>query len=352
MSKDNFYLISGPCSAESFEQLGAVAQEVKQAKYFYALRAGVWKPRTSPGCFEGYGEVALRWLTKIKETHNIKIMVEVASAEHVALCIKYGVDVLWIGARTTGSPFAVQEIADALKDTPDIPVWVKNPVSPDLALWIGAIDRLQQVGIKKVGAIHRGFRQYNFTPYRNAPMWEIMLELKQEKQEIPIICDPSHISGDRRHLKELCQTAINMETDGLMIEVHPCPDEALSDSAQQLTPDAFFKIYSSLIFRDSYTVSDKIEQYRTVLDDLDKELLSMLSHRMKRAVEMGELKKKENISVLQFERWKKVMDTCSKQCEELGLNKEFVDKILSVIHTESIRLQNKIFETNEDCNFK
>ncbi|MDR2556823.1 MAG: bifunctional 3-deoxy-7-phosphoheptulonate synthase/chorismate mutase type II [Bacteroidales bacterium] len=361
MSKNNFYLISGPCSAESLEQLDAVAREVRLAKHFYAMRAGVWKPRTSPGCFEGYGETALQWLAEIKKKYNIKIMVEVASAEHTALCIKYGIDILWIGARTTCSPFAVQEIADSLKDTPDIPVWVKNPISPDLALWIGAIDRLQHAGIKKVGAIHRGFRQYNFTPYRNAPMWEIMLELKQEKSDIPIICDPSHIAGERRYLKELCQTAINMETDGLMIEVHPCPDQALSDNSQQLTPEEFFKTYSSLIFRNDYTISNKIEQYRTVLDGLDNEILSQLSHRMKIVAEMGELKKRENISVLQFERWKKVVDCYCKQCEKLNLNKEFVDKILSVIHTESIRLQNKIFEdedvhllnkTNEDSNFK
>jgi chorismate mutase len=347
MSKDRFYLIAGPCSAESFEQLDVVAEEVKRAKHFYAFRAGVWKPRTAPNCFEGYGEIALQWLSKVKDRHHIKIMVEVASAEHVELCMKYGVDVLWIGARTTGSPFAVQEIATALTSYPDIPVWVKNPVSPDLALWIGAIERLRQAGSKQVGAIHRGFRQYNFKPYRNAPVWELMLELKQEMSDMPIICDPSHIAGNRSYLKEICQTAINMETDGLMIEVHPCPDEALSDSEQQFTPEKFFEIYSSLLFRHDCASSDKIEQYRTVLDGIDKELLSLISHRMKLVAEMGELKKRENISVLQFERWKKMMDSCYKQCEKLGLRKEFVDKILSVIHTESMRLQNEIFESEE-----
>ncbi len=347
MLENKFKLVAGPCSAESFGQLDIIAEEVKRAKNFYAFRAGIWKPRTSPGCFEGYGETALQWLAEIKKKHNISTMVEVASAEHVSLCMQYGVDILWIGARTTGSPFAVQEIADAMTAFPNIPIWVKNPISPDFALWIGAIERLQVAGVKNVGAIHRGFRQYNFKPYRNAPMWELMLDLRYQKPEIPIICDPSHIAGDNQYIESLCQTAINMETNGLMIEVHPDPEKALSDSKQQITPERFFKIYSSLIFRNDNTNIDKIEQYRTILSGVDNELLSLLAHRMKLIAEMGEIKKNENMSVLQLNHWEKVLKKCEKQCDKLGLSKKFVNEILSVIHKESVHVQNEIFDRKE-----
>ncbi|MGC6432606.1 MAG: chorismate mutase, partial [Crocinitomicaceae bacterium] len=301
------YVIAGPCSAESPEQLLKVAQELKANGSTNLFRAGIWKPRTRPNSFEGMGDIALPWLIDVKKETGLGVTIEVANRQHTELALKAGVDVLWIGARTTVNPFAVQEIADVLRGV-DIPVLIKNPVNPDLELWIGAFERLANVGITDLGAIHRGFSVYKHPKYRNVPNWEIPIALRERLPEIPIICDPSHITGNRDLLLEVSQKAMDLNFDGLMIETHPTPDKALSDAAQQLTPEKLFELFQNLILRTnqmSELDSSQLDHVRTKIGQLDNELFEILTERMNLAEVVGDFKREHNITILQQEHWEK-----------------------------------------------
>lgn len=340
-------LIAGPCSAESYDQMISTAKAI--AEYFpeNIFRAGVWKPRTRPNSFEGMGEAALVSLKKVKELTGMKSATEVASARHVELCLKYEIDILWIGARTTGNPFSVQEIAEALNGV-DIPVLVKNPLNPDLQLWIGALERLNNAGIKKIIAVHRGFHTIEKSPFRFIPYWNIPLELKTLIPELPILCDVSHITGNRNLIQVIAQEAMNLNMDGLMIETHINPDEALSDSVQQITPKQLYNILSKLQIRKS--VSDdiifktKIEELRLELDYTNIELLKLLSQRMKISEEIGYYKKENNVAIFQLERWKKTISQIIEQGKSFGLDENFLKNLFSQIHSESIKKQAEIMD--------
>ena len=343
-------LIAGPCSAESEEQVLETAQKIA-ANFPHALyRAGAWKPRTRPNQFEGKGELALEWLSKVKKTTGLKVTTEVAIPRHVEQAIKYGIDVLWIGARTTVNPFLVQELAEALRGV-DIPVMIKNPLHPDLQLWIGAIERFSNVGAVKLAAVHRGFYTFEHSEYRNAPRWELVYELKSLFPELPIICDISHIAGTTSLLQMVAQQAVDLNLDGLMVETHRNPSQALSDAQQQVTPDQLFEMISSLRFRypgfTQEVINTRMAGIRKKIDELDTLLLSNLSHRMDLAREIGELKKEHNVSILQLERWKEVMEQCMNKADEKGLYREFVRNIFIQIHDESIRLQSAILTGSE-----
>ncbi|MCM1169374.1 MAG: bifunctional 3-deoxy-7-phosphoheptulonate synthase/chorismate mutase type II [Bacteroides sp.] len=339
-----FTLMAGPCSAESREQL------LRTAGFFAdynarnpqlpvrVFRAGVWKPRTRPGSFEGMGEQALAWLAEVRETYRLPVSTEVATARHVELCLRHGIDQLWIGARTTANPFLMEEISQALQGCGN-PVWVKNPISPDLALWLGAIERVSRHSKGKVGAIHRGFGMYNSLPYRNSPLWEIAVEMKRSHPEIPLLCDPSHMGGKRAYLPELAQNGLDLEMDGLMLEVHPSPAEAMSDAAQQVDFEGFEQLLSGLVFRKAGCSSVKMAQIRHILDEVDDELIQVLARRMQLVKELGRLKKEENLSVLQFDRWNEVVKRMASLAERQGLDKEFVQQILNCLHAEAIRVQ-------------
>jgi chorismate mutase len=337
-------LISGPCSAETKEQVADTCQQIA-ALGIDILRAGIWKPRTRPGSFEGLGSIALPWLIEAGKTNKLPVCCEVANAFHVQEALKHGVDILWIGARTTVNPFAVQEIADALQHK-DIPVFVKNPVNPDLELWIGAIERLNKVGIRKIAAIHRGFSVYNSPKYRNQPQWEIPIELHRRYPNLEIICDPSHIAGKRALLYEIAQKALDLNFDGLMIEAHIHPDQAWSDALQQLNPEGLDKLLKQLTSRQ--TESDnpdylrKIHAFRELIDQLDSETLDLIDERMKIVRKIGHYKKASNIAVLQIERWKYVREMCIKKAEKLGISSKFVEEFISTIHNESIDQQTTI----------
>ncbi len=337
-------IISGPCSAETEEQVAVTCAKIAD-QGVHILRAGIWKPRTRPGSFEGLGSIALPWLIKAGKQANLPVCCEVANAFHVQEALKYGVDILWIGARTTVNPFAVQEIADALKGK-DIPVFVKNPVNPDLELWIGAIERLMEVGIRKIAAIHRGFSVYNSPKYRNQPQWEIPIELHRRYPNLEIICDPSHIAGKRALLYEIAQKALDLSFDGLMIESHIQPDKAWSDALQQLTPDGLQKLLERLTTRqidtDNPSYQRKINAFRELIDQLDSETLDLMDERMKIVRKIGQYKKASNIAVLQIERWIYVREMCIKKAEKLGISSKFVEEFISTIHNESIDQQTKI----------
>lgn len=347
-----FTLIAGPCSAESKEQLMETAAFF--ARYnagspripVNVFRAGIWKPRTRPGSFEGLGEKALEWVVETKEMHGLPVAVEVANARHVELCLRYGIDQLWTGARTTANPFLMEEIAHALQGCSN-PVWVKNPISPDLALWLGAIERISRYAKGTVGAIHRGFGMYNSMPYRNAPLWEIAVEMKRNHPEIPLLCDPSHIGGKREYLSELAQNGLDLEMNGLMIEVHPMPDCALSDASQQVNFEQFVQLVSGLIFRNAGHSSAKMTRIRHILDEVDDELIQLLAHRMQLVKELGQLKKEENLSVLQFERWNKVVERMTASAQQQGLDMDFVRQILNCLHSEAIRVQKDILQRKD-----
>lgn len=340
-------LIAGPCGAESRAQVLETAAFL--ARYNAArpplpvkvFRAGAWKPRTRPGSFEGMGEKALEWLAEAKKTYGIPVTTEVANAAHVELCLRYGIDQLWIGARTTGNPFLMEEIASALEGCSN-PVWVKNPTSPDLALWLGAIERIGRHAKGPVGAIHRGFGMYNSKPYRNAPLWEIAVEMKRSHPEIPLLCDPSHIGGKREYLAELAQNGLDLEMNGLMLEVHPTPADALSDASQQLDFAQFEQLMSGLVFRKADGCSVKMARIRHILDEVDDELIQLLAHRMQLVRELGQLKKEENLSVLQFDRWNQVVERMTASAQKQGLDLDFVRQILNCLHSEAIRVQKDI----------
>jgi chorismate mutase len=337
-------IIAGPCSAESQQQMLNTAKELKKHNNLL-FRAGVWKPRTRPNSFEGIGEKALKWLDIVKKETGLKTTTEVANAMHVEEALKYDIDVFWIGARTTVNPFAVQEIADALKGT-NKPVMVKNPINPDINLWMGAIERFCSVGLTKIAAIHRGFFAYNNIKYRNIPQWQLPIELRQRIPGIPIICDPSHISGNRDLIFDISQKAIDMNYDGLMIETHINPDEALSDNAQQINPEQLNKILNDLVVRNSeienVEFKSSLGELRIQIDDLDNELLDVLKRRMNVAEKIGEHKKEKGVTILQSKRWKELLYSRIQHGVKNGLSEEFMSKLLKAIHQESINRQTKI----------
>ncbi len=338
------FLMAGPCSAESAEQVLQVARELKKSEV-HLFRAGVWKPRTRPNSFEGVGEAGLKWLKDAKAETGLPVTVEVASPHHVELALKYAIDVLWIGARTMVSPFAVQGIADSLRGI-DIPVIVKNPVNPDLELWIGGIERIYNSGISNIAAIHRGFSTYDKSKYRNKPLWEIPMELKRRFPSLPLICDPSHIGGKRELLLQLSQKALDLNFDGLMIEVHPNPDEALSDAQQQITPEIFSLLLHQLVIRkrnaESSIAFSSLEELRTLIDKLDEHLLETLSERMNFAEQIGLFKKENDIAIFQPERWNDVVNRVKYLASEKNLSEDLMLKIFDYIHKESIRKQSKV----------
>lgn len=337
-------IIAGPCSAESEQQVFETAKALKEAGV-EVLRAGIWKPRTRPGSFEGVGSDGLHWMQRVQKELGMKVSTEVANVKHVYEALKAGVDMLWIGARTTANPFAMQEIADALKGT-DIPVLVKNPVNPDVELWIGALERLNMAGLKKIGVIHRGFSTYGKHKYRNTPQWQLPIEIKRRFPEMLMICDPSHISGKREYIHEISQQAMDLGFDGLIIESHICPEIALSDAAQQVTPTSLHEILSQLVIRDvdseNLEYKENIDELRARIDEIDGELLDLLSGRMKVADEIGRYKKENNITILQPNRWDKILAKVFVKGEERGLDSEFLEKVFKAIHQASIDRQTKI----------
>lgn len=331
------FVIAGPCSAETEEQLLTTATQLSQ-KGCRNFRAGVWKPRTKPGHFEGHGEPALAWLKTVKAETGMNIATEVATAEHVELALKYGVDILWIGARTTANPFAVQAIADALKGM-DVPLLVKNPVNPDLELWIGALERLNQAGLKRLAAIHRGFSSFDKKVYRNMPMWQIPIELHRQIPQLPIICDPSHIGGRRELIAPLCQQAMDMGFEGLIVECHCNPDEAWSDASQQVTPEVLDFILSLLVVRDEHFTTEGLARLRRQIDDADEQLLAILAKRMRISRDIGQFKKEHNMTVLQAGRYNEVLEKRMAQGQLCGLSTAFIKRMFEEIHEESVRQQ-------------
>lgn len=330
-------VIAGPCSAETEEQVMDTAKQLaKNGIKIY--RAGIWKPRTKPGGFEGVGEIGLPWLQKVKEETGMYVSTEVATAKHVEAALKAGIDILWVGARTSANPFAVQEIADSLKGV-DIPVLIKNPVNPDLDLWIGAIERIYNAGIRKLGAIHRGFSSYDKKIYRNLPQWHIPIELHRRLPNMPIICDPSHVGGRRELIASISQQAMDLSFDGLIIESHICPDKAWSDASQQITPDILQFIINKLVIREGVQTTESLADLRLQIDNIDNDLLEMLSKRMRISREIGTFKKEHNMPVLQANRYDEIMQKRVILGESMGMSPEFVTKILEAIHEESVRQQ-------------
>lgn len=330
-------VIAGPCSAETEEQVMTTAKQLAAAGV-KIYRAGVWKPRTKPGGFEGVGSPALKWMMETKKETGMHMSTEVATEKHVYEALKYGVDMLWIGARTTANPFAVQEIADTLKGV-DIPVLIKNPVNPDLELWIGAIERLYNAGIKRLGVIHRGFSTTDKTIYRNIPQWHIPIELKRRFPTLPIICDPSHIGGARNLIQKISQQAMDLNYGGLIIESHCTPDEAWSDKAQQVTPAALKEIIENLVIRDTMQTTEDLSVLRDQIDDLDNELLQLLAKRMRVSREIGHYKLEHDMPILQTKRYDQILTDRAYQGERMEMSGEFIKKVLEAIHSESVRQQ-------------
>lgn len=344
------FIISGPCSAETPDQLMDTALRLARTGKVSLLRAGIWKPRTRPGSFQGIGEPALQWLIEAGQAAKLPVTTEVANAQHAEAALKAGVDVLWIGARTTVNPFSVQEIADVLQGV-DIPVIVKNPINPDLDLWIGALERFHLSGITKLMAMHRGFAGVNSGVYRNAPLWEIPIALKAQYPQLPIICDPSHIAGKRDLLAGIAQKALDLDMYGLMIETHPDPDKAWSDAAQQVTPERFHEILSSLHLRTTGSTHHGIDamlELRKRIDEIDKHLLHALAERMTIVRRIGEHKKEKDITILQLERWREILETRVELANDLGLSEEFVIKMLELIHKASIKAQSNIMNKEDE----
>jgi chorismate mutase len=337
-------VIAGPCSAETEEQVLKIAHELKNSDVSI-FRAGIWKPRTRPGGFEGVGEIGLKWLQKAKAETGLLMATEVANANHVKLALEHNIDVLWIGARTTVNPFAVQEIADALKNTDKI-VLIKNPVNPDLSLWIGGVERLYNAGIKKLGVIHRGFSTYEKTKFRNNPEWQIAIDLQNKFPNLPLICDPSHITGKRDMIQEVSQQALDLNYDGLIIETHIDPDNAWSDASQQVTPATLKQIFVDLKMRketdENAEWNKAMTMQRAYIDELDTKLIEILGKRMKLAEKIGQLKKEKNVAILQNKRWNEILGRMILDGEEKGLNEDFVLRIYKAIHQESIAHQEKI----------
>jgi chorismate mutase len=342
--------IAGPCSVETPEQLDSTVGELAKLG-FKIIRGGVWKPRTRPNSFEGLGSIALPWIQDLQLKYNVQFAIEVASPYHVEQALEHGIGIFWIGARSTVNPFTVQEIANSLRGL-DVPVFVKNPVNPDLALWIGALERINQAGIKRLGAIHRGFSNFNDKVYRNSPTWQIPLELKTRYPDIPLINDPSHISGRRDLILPVSQMALDLNFDGFIIESHIDPDKAWSDSAQQLKPTALNDLIRQLQTRipavDNPLLESQLEIIRGHIDEVDRELLEVLSRRMKLVEKAGEYKRLNNVAIFQMERWKKVFETRPEWAKALQINPEFVKELFNIIHTESIKKQEEIMEGKLD----
>ncbi len=344
-------IISGPCSAESEEQMLATCRQLKDLNV-NVLRAGIWKPRTRPNSFEGYGVKALPWLKTVKEELGLPFAVEVANPQHIEEALKYGVDILWLGARTTVNPFNVQEIADVLKGV-DVPVMIKNPINPDLALWIGAIERIYNAGIRKMAVIHRGFSSLQSSKYRNIPTWQIPLELKTHIPNMPLIGDPSHIAGAREYLQEIAQKALDLNYDGLMIESHIDPDNALSDAKQQVTPEGLRTLLSNLKIRIVRSQSNDVElinqldDLRDKIDEVDRELIEILKTRMSLVERACEYKRENNITIFQVERWNEIFRSRSEWAKKMEMNTEFIAEVYKLIHIESIRKQTEVITRKE-----
>ena len=335
-------IIAGPCSAETEEQVLASARQLS-AQGVKIFRAGIWKPRTKPGGFEGVGVEGLEWLKRVKAETGMYTATEVATKQHVEAALAAGVDILWIGARTTVNPFAVQEIADALVGV-DIPVLIKNPVNPDLDLWIGAIERIYGAGIRRIGAIHRGFSSYDKKIYRNLPLWNIPIELHRRMPNLPIVCDPSHIGGKRELIAPLCQQAMDMSFDGLMIESHCTPDKAWSDASQQVTPDVLKYILNMLVIRETNQTTENLVHLRGQIDEIDMSLLELLAKRMRISREIGVYKKEHDMPILQSPRYSEILERRASAATSMELNVEFVQQIMKEIHEESVRLQMNIMK--------
>ncbi len=338
-------LIAGPCSAEGELQVLTTAKMLKATGRNFVFRAGIWKPRTRPGSFEGVGKKGLPWLQEVKKITGFPVATEVATAQHVEDCLAHGIDILWIGARTTVNPFSVQEIANALRGTGKT-IMVKNPVSPDLQLWIGAIERINRAGISKLAAIHRGFQSPDSHPFRNAPLWNMVVDLKSFCPELPIICDPSHICGARELIPYIAQRSMDMDMDGLMIESHCNPAIALSDAAQQLSPDALHTLLACLVQRSANIPlngsADMLEKLRQRINGVDEEIIRKLSERQAVASSIGELKKEKRMTILQMNRWEEMLESRIMHAEMMGLNRDFMGKLYRLIHEESIRRQTEI----------
>ena len=338
-------VVAGPCSAETEEQVMETAKGLKDMGV-NVFRAGIWKPRTHPGCFEGIGVEGLPWLQRVRDEYGMKVSTEVASEKHVYECIKHGIDLVWIGARTTANPFLVQEIADALKGT-DIPVLVKNPVNADLDLWIGALERLNRAGIKKLGVIHRGFSTFDKIRYRNDPQWQIAIELRSRYPELPFFVDPSHMGGSRDYIHEISQRSLDLGFEGLMIEAHCNPSAAWSDAKQQLVPeDLSDLVYNKLVVRDADSDSpewkENIDHLRAKIDVIDENILYALGSRMKVCRQIGEYKRDNNIAIIQASRWDSLLSKVREKGAEYGLREEFLEDVFNAIHEASVELQNEI----------
>ncbi|MBN8858956.1 MAG: bifunctional 3-deoxy-7-phosphoheptulonate synthase/chorismate mutase type II [Sphingobacteriales bacterium] len=338
-------IIAGPCSAETEAQVLETAQRLAKTGKVDMLRAGIWKPRTRPGSFEGIGTKGLPWLQQAKKLTGLPTTVEVATGKQVEDALHFEVDMLWIGARTTVNPFSVQEVADALRGS-DVPVLIKNPINPDLELWTGAVERVAKAGIKKIGLIHRGFSAYGNTEYRNAPMWHLAIEMKRRNPELIMINDPSHICGRRDILMDVAQKAIDLDYDGLMIESHIDPDNAWSDAKQQVTPERLAEMLEAIVWRKEDVNSEEfhaaLEKLRQQINHLDDEMMQILSQRMKLAEKIGLYKKENNITILQTSRWNEILERAFNRGEKIGLSKEFITKYFDAVHMESINHQNKI----------
>lgn len=341
-------IISGPCSAETEEQVLETAQRLAQTGKVDVLRAGIWKPRTRPGSFEGIGTKGLPWLQQARKLTGLLTAVEVATAKQVEDALHFDVDILWIGARTTVNPFSVQEVADALRGV-DKPVLIKNPINPDLELWIGAVERVAKAGIKDIGLIHRGFSSYGNSEYRNAPMWHLAIEMKRRNPELLIINDPSHICGRRDILQDVAQKAIDLDFDGLIIESHIDPDNAWSDAKQQVTPERLAEMLGHITWRREDVASEEyhaaLEKLRAQIDHLDDELMQILSQRMKVAEKIGQYKKENNITVLQTNRWNEILQRATAKGEKLGLSSDFITRYFDAVHLESINHQTKVLNS-------
>ncbi len=337
------YLIAGPCSGESEFQMLKIAHEIKETSDVF--RAGVWKPRTSPGSFEGVGEIALKWLQKVQSETGLKVITEVATANHVSLCLEAGIDMLWIGARTTVNPFYIQEISEALKGV-DIPVFVKNPIHPEMGLWLGALERLNKAGVNKLAAIHRGFYNYKESAFRNDPKWEMPIKLRKEVRDLPIICDPSHIAGKASLIEDVSQTAMDINLDGLMIETHNNPSKALSDAKQQISPKELKNILNNLIFRDAKlrdeAFKDELLEFRNQIDLLDHQIVELLNDRKKIVEIIANFKNKNKLTIFQIERWFEILKSRKSSAHTLKLDSQMVAEIFELIHKYSILTQTKI----------
>ncbi|MBI5856942.1 MAG: bifunctional 3-deoxy-7-phosphoheptulonate synthase/chorismate mutase type II [Sphingobacteriales bacterium] len=341
-------IISGPCSAETEEQVMQTAQRLAATGKVDMLRAGIWKPRTKPGMFEGVGAKGLPWLKKAKQLTGLPVTVEVATAKQVEDALAFDVDVLWIGARTTVNPFSVQEVADALRGA-DVPVLIKNPVNPDMELWIGAVERVARAGVKQIGLIHRGFTSYGNTEYRNAPMWHLAIDMKLRHPGLPFINDPSHICGRRDILLDTMQKAIDLDYDGLIVESHIDPDNAWSDAKQQVTPERLAEMLDLIIWRKEDINSEEyhaaLEKLRQQINHLDDELMQILGQRMRVAEQIGDYKRQNNITILQTSRWNEIIERAFQKGDKLGLSKEFITKYFDAVHMESINHQKKIMDS-------